>query len=74
MRWWISDRHTYTAVIVFRLPGKDKDMTVCCAGTLEFVESLVEDVYIYVRHFLLPFNEMAQEHRTGHRRNWGGGS
>jgi len=38
-------------------------MTVCCAGTLEFVESLVEDVYI--RHSLPPFNEMAQEHRTG---------
>jgi hypothetical protein len=37
-------------------------MTVCCAGTLEFVESLVEDVYI--RHSLLPFNEMAQEHRA----------
>ena len=37
-------------------------MTVCCAGTLEFVESLVEDVYI--RHSLLPFNEMAQGHRT----------
>jgi len=45
-------------------------MTVCCAGTLEFVESLVEDVYI--SRSLFPFNEMAQEHRTGHRRNWGG--
>jgi hypothetical protein len=40
-------------------------MTVCYAGTFEFVESLVEDVYI--RPSLLPFNEMAQEHRTGHR-------
>jgi len=46
-------------------------MTVCCAGTLEIVESLFEDVYI--RHSLVPFNEMAQEHRTGHSRNWGGG-
>jgi hypothetical protein len=47
-------------------------MMVCCASTLEFVESLVE--VVYMRHSPFPFNEMAQEHRTGHRRNWGRGA
>ena len=47
-----------------------QDMKECCVGTLEGTKSPVEDVY--KRHSVLPFNEMAQQHRTGHKRNGGG--
>lgn len=47
-------------------------MMECCAGALECVDSPVEDVYILVSHILLPFNQMAQQHHTERRPNWGG--